>query len=223
MNNETGSTPKRPGLHPALWVAAIAVTAFAGVGIGKQMGWIGASNSADPAAETAAADDASAKDKTAQVPSANGARGTSSHESTASSRSHARETNTVRDELPGDARSACADCGTIEAVKTIEVPAEATGVGAVTGGVVGGVLGHQVGKGSGNTVATVAGAVLGGFAGNTIEKKVRTKTRYQIKVKMDNGAVRTITRDTQPEWREGDRVHVNGDAISPLRSDVEKL
>lgn len=119
MNNETGSTPKRAGLHPALWVAAIAVTAFAGVGIGKQMGWIGAPASADPAAETAAADDAAAKDKTAQAPTASSARGTSSHESGSSSRSHARETNTVRDELPADARSACADCGTIEAVKKI--------------------------------------------------------------------------------------------------------
>ncbi len=82
------------------------------------------------------------------------------------------------------------------------------GVGTVAGAVIGGVLGNQVGKGSGRTVATVLGAVGGGYLGHTVEQRTRTTTAYQIRVRMDDGSVRTFTR-SQPV-AEGTAVRVEG-------------
>ena len=102
----------------------------------------------------------------------------------------------------------CASCGRVESVQPIEQAAPATGVGAVAGGVVGGLLGNQVGKGSGRTAATVLGAVGGGYVGHKVEQRVRTTTAYQMRVRMDDGSVRTFTR-AQPV-AEGTPVRVEG-------------
>lgn len=64
----------------------------------------------------------------------------------------------------------------------------------MAGGVLGGVLGNQVGGGTGRALATVAGAVGGGFLGNTIEKRNRTETVYEVRVRMDDGSVRHFQR-----------------------------
>lgn len=86
----------------------------------------------------------------------------------------------------------CGDCGTVLSVNTVQRAAPASGVGVVAGGVVGGVLGNQVGGGTGRAVATVLGAVGGGWAGNEVEKRVRQTTRYVVRVRMDDGSVRTL-------------------------------
>lgn len=86
----------------------------------------------------------------------------------------------------------CEDCGTVVAVTAVQRAAPASGIGAVAGGVVGGVLGNQIGGGSGRAVATVLGAVGGGFAGNAAEKQVRQTTHYAVRVRMDDGSVRTV-------------------------------
>jgi outer membrane lipoprotein SlyB len=100
----------------------------------------------------------------------------------------------------------CNSCGRVESVLAVRGEAPGSGVGAVAGGVVGGLLGNQVGGGSGRTLATVAGAVGGGFAGNAIEK--RMKTTYQVRVRMDNGAIRNFPYNNQPNWQAGDRIRV---------------
>lgn len=110
----------------------------------------------------------------------------------------------------------CRDCGTVESVRDISVKGEGTGLGAVAGGIVGGVLGHQVGSGRGNDLATVAGAVGGAVAGHQIEKQQRKTTRHEITIHMDDGSIRTITTETQPSWRAGDRVKVINGAVAPL-------
>jgi len=102
----------------------------------------------------------------------------------------------------------CASCGRVESVQAVQQAAPATGIGAVAGGVLGGVLGNQVGKGSGRTAATVLGAVGGGYLGHTVEQRTRTTTAYQIRVRMDDGSVRTFTR-SQPV-AEGTSVRVDG-------------
>ncbi|MEB0178404.1 glycine zipper 2TM domain-containing protein, partial [Undibacterium sp. CCC3.4] len=78
-----------------------------------------------------------------------------------------------------------------------------SGLGVAAGAILGGVLGHQVGNGNGRTLATVAGAVGGGYAGNEVEKRNNTNTVYEVKVRMDDGTVRTFP---QNGWRVGDRV-----------------
>lgn len=88
----------------------------------------------------------------------------------------------------------CRSCGVVESVQTVRQEGPAQGIGAVAGGVLGGVLGNQVGGGNGRKVATVLGAVGGGFAGHEIEKRVRSETLYEVRVRMDDGSVRRVTQ-----------------------------
>lgn len=92
----------------------------------------------------------------------------------------------------------CAHCGVIEGVRAVQRKGEGSGVGAVAGGVAGALVGSQMGAGSGKTAMTVLGAVGGGFAGNEIEKRSKTTTEYEVKVRMDDGSLRTFTSSTQP-------------------------
>lgn len=108
---------------------------------------------------------------------------------------------------------ACSNCGTIESVTPVQRAAPTSGLGAVAGGLVGGLLGNQVGGGSGRAVATVAGAVGGGFAGNAIEKNTRTQTAYQVRVRMNDGSVRTIEQGAAASV--GARVVVDGNVLRP--------
>lgn len=91
----------------------------------------------------------------------------------------------------------CADCGTVVSVAAVQRAAQPVGIGAVAGGVVGGVLGNQIGGGSGRAVATVVGAVGGGWAGHEVEKRVRQTTAYAVRVRMDDGSMRTLEQ-SQP-------------------------
>lgn len=92
--------------------------------------------------------------------------------------------------------SVCNSCGVVEAVEPVqrEGKGSGVGVGAVAGGVVGGALGNRMGAGSGKTAMTVLGVVGGGLAGHAIEKKVKTETVYRVKVRMEDGSVRSFTQ-----------------------------
>lgn len=117
-------------------------------------------------------------------------------------------------ELSGRPAVACANCGVIEAVRAVQQKGQGSGVGAVAGGVLGGVVGNQMGKGSGKTAMTVLGAIGGGFAGNEVEKQTRTVTVYEVRVRMDDGSVRTFTQSTEPA--PGTRVEVNGHSFRAI-------
>jgi outer membrane lipoprotein SlyB len=106
------------------------------------------------------------------------------------------------------APAACHSCGRVESVQAVEQAAQPSGIGMVAGAVLGGVLGNQVGGGNGRKIATVAGAVGGGYAGNEVEKRTRSTTTYQVRVRMEGGEVRTFPFAQQPGWSVGDRVRV---------------
>jgi len=106
------------------------------------------------------------------------------------------------------APAVCHSCGRVESVQAIEQQAQPSGIGMVAGAVLGGVLGNQVGGGNGRKIATVAGAVGGGYAGNEIEKRTRATASYQVRVRMEDGDVRTFPYSQQPGWSVGDRVRV---------------
>ncbi len=109
----------------------------------------------------------------------------------------------------------CGNCGTIESVNAIQQAAQPNGIGAVAGAVLGGILGNQVGGGNGRKLATVAGVVGGGFAGNEVERRTRTTTNYEIRVRMEDGSTRSFPDSGQSGWRRGDRVKVvNGSLTS---------
>jgi uncharacterized protein YcfJ len=107
----------------------------------------------------------------------------------------------------------CAVCGRVESVRTVHHPAPPTGVGAVAGGVVGGVVGNQIGHGSGRAAATVLGAVGGGYLGHTIEKRTRTVTAYEVRVRMADGSLRTVETATAPPI--GKAVTLEGKVLRP--------
>ena len=86
----------------------------------------------------------------------------------------------------------CASCGVVESVNAVQEKGEGSGVGAVAGGVLGGVVGHQVGGGNGKTAMTVLGAIGGGLAGHEVEKRVRSETRYDVRVRMEDGTSRVF-------------------------------
>jgi outer membrane lipoprotein SlyB len=98
------------------------------------------------------------------------------------------------------------DVGVVESVREVKEPGDAKGVGAIAGGVVGGVLGNKLGKGKG--LATVLGAAGGAFAGHQVEKHVRADKHWEIAVRLDDGAQRTLTSDAEPAWHAGDRVRI---------------
>ena len=102
----------------------------------------------------------------------------------------------------------CDSCGTVTELKTVEVKGEGTGLGAVAGGVLGGVLGHQVGAGRGKDVATVAGAAGGAYAGHQVEKNAKSKTQYQVIVKLQTGESRTFTYNASTAYKVGDKIKV---------------
>jgi outer membrane lipoprotein SlyB len=114
---------------------------------------------------------------------------------------------------PVAAAPACVDCATVAAVRTIRVPGNGTGLGAVAGGVVGGVVGNQIGRGGGRTAARILGAIGGAVAGHEVEKQARATTRYEVDVRLDDGSQRTISVPTHPGVRVGDRVRVDGNQI----------
>jgi outer membrane lipoprotein SlyB len=101
----------------------------------------------------------------------------------------------------------------VESVREVKEPGDAKGVGAVAGGVVGGVLGNKLGKGKG--LVTILGAAGGAFAGHQIEKQARADKRWEIGVRLDDGSQRTLSSETEPAWRAGDRVRILDDKLQP--------
>jgi outer membrane lipoprotein SlyB len=118
---------------------------------------------------------------------------------------HARNTQLAA----AEARSHwCSSCGNIESIRTITTRARGSGVGAGAGAVLGGLLGHQIGGGNGRSLATVAGAVGGAVVGNQVEGNMHATTSYEIRVRLDDGTLRTFHQGAQPSWRTGERVRI---------------
>jgi outer membrane lipoprotein SlyB len=115
---------------------------------------------------------------------------------------------------PLAAAPACDDCGVVESVRSLTRKGAGTGLGAVAGGVVGAALGNQIGGGNGRKAMTVLGAVGGGVAGHEVEKRARSHTVHELRVRMDDGSLRTFEQ-LQPSAQAGDRVVVHGDTVKP--------
>jgi len=108
---------------------------------------------------------------------------------------------------------ACEGCGVVQAVNKVKVKGKPNYLGAIAGGVAGAALGNQVGKGDGNTAATVLGALGGAVAGREIEKNVRSGTRYDVVVKLDDGSSRTVRYEAEPGFKVGSKVKFSGESL----------
>jgi len=105
-------------------------------------------------------------------------------------------------------RNWCSNCGNVESVREIKQRAQGSGLGAAGGAVLGGLLGNQVGSGSGRTIATAAGAIGGAVVGNQVEGNMKATISYEIRVRLDDGTLRTFRQSNAPAWRSGDRVRI---------------
>ncbi|HEX9171444.1 MAG TPA: glycine zipper 2TM domain-containing protein [Telluria sp.] len=113
-------------------------------------------------------------------------------------------------------QASCSNCAKVLSTHTYKRAAErGSGIGAGTGAIVGGLLGNQIGSGNGRTLATVAGAVGGSVAGNQIERHANSSTFTDIRVRMTNGKVRTLTQAGGTNHYAGEPVRViNGRVVS---------
>ncbi len=124
----------------------------------------------------------------------------------------------VAQQAPVQAKPICTTCGTIEAVTPVTRPGKGSGVGMVAGGVLGAVVGNQVGSGNGRTAATVLGAVGGGWAGNAVEKNIKKDTVYHVRVRMQDGTIRTLEQASAPAV--GSKVTVEGSSLRTSSGEV---
>lgn len=95
----------------------------------------------------------------------------------------------------------------------VERQGKGEGVGTVAGGVLSAVVGNQLGHGNGRTAATLLGALGGGFAGNAVEKHVKKETVCQVRIRMEDGGIRTVEQGSPPSV--GARVTVDNGVIRP--------
>ena len=121
----------------------------------------------------------------------------------------------------------CATCGSVESVSVEQQQGQATGLGAVAAGVLGGVVGHQVGGGKGKAAMNVLGAVGGGLAGNEVEKRVRSETVFNVRVRMDDGSTRTFQQSQSLAVGtlvvfEGSKLRVTNDASSNAAPQMQR-
>ncbi|WP_338849002.1 glycine zipper 2TM domain-containing protein [Massilia sp. W12] len=101
----------------------------------------------------------------------------------------------------------CNNCGVVQSVRRVSLPAGSSGVGAVTGAVVGGIIGNQIGGGDGRKIATVAGVVAGGIIGDAIERDHSgNQVVYETRIKMEGGGEQTMRYAQHPGWRQGQAV-----------------
>lgn len=199
------TTESKSRIHPLMAGAAVAVIVFSLVGVAAVTGYLPGSSAqkAEPAAASpfsssaapAAPSSAPAKQAQAKAP----------------------KPTQVASAPAAPAKPRCVDCGTVLDVKMVEVKGEGTGLGAVAGGVAGGVLGHEVVDGKNQGIATIAGAAAGAFAGHQIEKHAKTKKRWDVAVRMQDGSTRTVAYAQAPAWKAGDKVRVAGATLEPLK------
>lgn len=209
---ETNNNSNR--LHPLVAAAAIAVLLVSLVGVAAMTGLLPSSNSSSRDSKEVAALEREAELKAAEEKAAAAeAEAKAASEKAAQLRKEEDRRRATAAKVDDRAKQTaqapiCHNCGRVESIRTVQTAAQPSGVGVVGGAVVGGLLGNQVGGGSGRTLATVAGAVGGGYAGNEIEKRTRTATTYQVRVRLDDGNVRTFPYNNPPPWSNGDRVRI---------------
>ena len=220
INNMSGR------IHPLMAAAAVSVTLVSLIGVAAITGILPMSKAtqgsntttATPQVQTALMAPAQTPVQTQQLAQAsNDGMQTPAtvHHSTTKHQPQQHHPRPAAEGMPQQAAAqSCLDCGRVESVDAVQSAAPATGVGVGVGAVVGGLLGNQVGKGNGRTLATIAGAVGGGYAGNEVEKRTHTTTTYQVRVRMEDGEVRSFTQNGANGWRAGDRVRVVNGALT---------
>ena len=198
-------------LYPTMLVAAFAVIVFSVLGIATMTGMLPSARSHNaPVAEEAPPPQHAPAPGQQRLAAADAPTHAPAHKPAASERRagapSAAHPAPARDPAQRPVARACADCGVVASLHTLQRQGEGSMVGAGAGALLGGLLGHQIGKGNGQTVATVAGAGAGAFAGNEIERNMNRRTYYETKVRMSDGTLRSYTSSAPPGVRTGQPV-----------------
>lgn len=216
MSTPTRIDSPRRGLHPLVAAAAIAVIVMCSVGVAAVMGWL-PTPSANPHADEPVAEAGPEGANLAPLP----AESAQAAAQTPSQPAPAPKARPAPAPAPAPAKQACANCGVVETIRQVQVPAKDDSnhlVGTIAGGVAGGVVGNQFGGGSGKTALTVLGAVGGALAGREVERNIRqqqTVTHYELTVRMNDGSKRQF-RSAQPfAFASGDHVRVENNQLLP--------
>lgn len=227
--NTPPNTPLKNRTHPLLLLAAAAVVLFCLVGTAAIMGWLPSSTGGTANRQLTEADRLALASTLPQdvAPMAPGQAADSAYpgaplappaQQAYAPAPAAAPVQQVAPAAPAkqsqptqvaaNERDWCSNCGNVESVRTVTQRAEGSGLGAAGGAVIGGLLGNQVGGGNGRTLATAAGAIGGAVVGNQVEGNIKATTSYEIRVRLDDGTLRTFRQNSQPQWRSGDRVRI---------------
>lgn len=230
------NTPAAPkaGLHPVIWIAAVAVILFSLVGIAAMTGMLPGTRSAEAPAPTAEAPKPAEPapvatpepvkpepvaerpiEKPAPVKQAAKPAAKPKESASYSSKPVPADQSASYSSKPAPPPP-CPDCAEVIGIEPIAVEGEGSGLGAIAGGVLGAVIGNQIGGGSGRDVARIAGIAGGAYAGHQIEKSQRAGTAYDIVVRFtQDGSTTRIRENAAPVWHVGDKVRVENGRLVP--------
>jgi outer membrane lipoprotein SlyB len=185
-NDIPGMGGRNSLLYPLLLIAAVAVIVFSAVGIATVMGWM-------PAALS--------RGQNVVIPGAVEQQGLAPAATVAAPAP-------AMAPAPAPAPATCERCGVIESIRAVEVKGDSSWMGAGGGAAVGALVGNQLGSGSGRMLASGLGAGAGAYGGMQLEQHLKRRTKYQIRVRMDDGRLRTFLRSRQPDFSVGQKVQV---------------
>lgn len=97
---------------------------------------------------------------------------------------------------------------TVVSVRQVNVSSSDSSTGAVLGAIGGGVAGSTIGRGRGSVLGALGGAALGGVAGNYAQEGLTSQTGVEYIVKLNNGAMRTITQGTDVYMQPGQKCYL---------------
>ena len=127
---------------------------------------------------------------------------------------HETARETAQNDAPQQVAAAapvCTTCGVIDGYSAVQVKGQNNGVGAVAGGVGGALIGSKIAGRGNHTLGGAIGAIGGGLLGNAIESHERTSTAYDVRVRMNDGSIRTVRQATVPTV--GQHVTIDGNTI----------
>ncbi len=97
---------------------------------------------------------------------------------------------------------------TVISVRQVSVSSSDSSTGSVLGAIGGGVAGSTIGHGRGSVLGALGGAALGGIAGSMAQEGLSKQGGLEYIVKLDNGAMRTITQGTDVYMQAGQRCYL---------------
>lgn len=97
---------------------------------------------------------------------------------------------------------------TVVSVRQVNVSSSDSSAGSVLGAIGGGVAGSTIGHGRGSVLGALGGAALGAIAGDFAEGELSKQTGVEYIVKLDNGAMRTITQGTDVYMQPGQKCYL---------------